>query len=90
MFVTSRCTSTADYLPTLLHVGLSDINFASQVKNLGPIMDCYLTLHQYVTNVCASAYTELLCIASVHQYLSCDATRMLISVFFLLLNTRLL
>ena len=69
-FVISRCASTADSMPTLLHVGLSDIKFASQVKNLGVTIDCYLTLHQHVTYVCASTYVELCHIASICQYLS--------------------
>ena len=44
-------------------------------------IDCYLTLHKHVNNVCTSAHVELHRIASIGQYLSCDATKMLISVF---------
>ena len=71
----------ADSVPTSLRVGLSDIKFASQVKHVGVTIDCYLTLHQHVTNVCASSYVELRRIASIRQYLSCDATKTLISAF---------
>ena len=83
MLITFRPASTAYSVPTWLHVGLSDIKFASQVKNLGVSIDCYLTLHQHVTNACASACVELCHIASIRQYLSCkcNVTKMLISAF---------
>ena len=75
MLVGSRRASIASSVPTLLCVGLSDIKFTSQVKNLG------ITIHCYLTNVCASAFVELRCIAFIGQYLSCDGTKMLISAF---------
>ena len=81
MPVTSRRASTAGSVPTSLRVGLSNIKFASQVKNLGVTIDCYLTLHQHVTNACASAYVELCRIASICQHLSCETTKTLISTF---------
>ena len=81
MLVTSWRAFSADSVPTLLCVGLSDIKFASPVKNLGFTIDCYLTLHHHVTDACASAYVELRYIASIYQYLSCDVTKMLISAF---------
>ena len=84
--ITYRRASAADSVPTSLRVGLSDIKFASQVKNVGVTIDCYLTLHQHVTNVCASAYVELRRIASICQYLSCDATKTLISAFVFFQN----
>ena len=55
MLVSSRRTSTADSVPTSLLVGLSDIKFANQVKNLDVTVDFHFTLHQHVTNVCSSA-----------------------------------
>ena len=76
--VTSGRASTADPMPTSLRVGLSHIKFASRVKNSSAPIDCYLALHQHVTNVCASAYVKLYHIASILQYLSCGATRRLI------------
>ena len=81
MLITLRCASTADSVPTSLHVGLSDTKYASQVKTLGVTIDWCLTLHQHVTNACASACVELCHIASIRQYLSCkcNATKMLIS-----------
>ena len=81
MPVTSRRASTAGSVPTSLRVGLSNIKFAIQVKNLGVTIDCYLTLHQHITNACASAYVKLRRIASIRQYLSCDVTKTLISAF---------
>ena len=81
VLVTSRRASTADSVPTSLRVGLSDIKFASQVKNLSVTNGCYLTLHYHVTNACASAYVKLRRIASIRQYLSCDVTKTLISAF---------
>ena len=81
MPVTSGHTSTAVSVPTSLRVGLSNIKFASQVKNLGVTIDCYLTLHQHVTNACASAYVELRRITSIHQCFSCDATKAPIIAF---------
>ena len=65
-------------MPASVRVGLSDIIVASQVKILGVTN---LTLHQHVTNVCASAYVELSRIASIRQCLSCDATKAPISAF---------
>ena len=81
MLITLRCASTADSVPTSLHVGLSDTKYASQVKTLGVTIDWCLTLHQHVTNVCTSAYIELHSLASICQYLSCDVTKTLISAF---------
>ena len=81
MLVTSRRASTADSVPTSLRVVMPGIKFASQVKNLGVSFDCYLTLHQHVTNVCTSAHVEVRCIAFIRQYLSCDAAKTLISAF---------
>ena len=81
MLVTSRRASTADSVLTSLRVGLSHIKFASRVKNSSAPIDCYLALHQHVTNVCASAYVKLRRIASIRQYLSCDVTKTLISAF---------
>ena len=49
MLVTSRRASTADSVLTSLRVGLSHIKIASQVKNLGVNIDCFLSLHQYVS-----------------------------------------
>ena len=79
--ITYRRASAADSVPTSVRVGLSDIKLASQVKNLRVTIDCYLILHQHVTNVCVSAYAELHLIASIHQHLSCHATKTLISAF---------
>ena len=62
-------------------MGLLDIKFESQVKNLVVTNDCYFTLQQHVTNVCASAYVELRRIASIHQCFSCDATKAPIIAF---------
>ena len=80
MLVTSRRASTADSVLTSLRVGLSHIKIASQVINLGVTVDCQLTLHQHVTDVCASACIELRRIASIRQSLSCDGTKTLIFV----------
>ena len=51
ILVTTRRASIADSVLSSLRVGLSDIKFASRVKNLGVTIDCYLTLHQHVTSV---------------------------------------
>ena len=81
MLVTSRRASTADSVLTSLRVVMPCMKFASQVKNLGVSFDCYLTLHQHVTNVCTSAHVEVRCIASIRHYLSCNANKTLISAF---------
>ena len=81
VLVSSRRASIANSVPTSMRVGLRDIKFASQMKNLGVTIDSYLTLHQHITNVCTSAYVELCPIASNCQHLSCDATKTLISAF---------
>ena len=50
------------------------------MRYFGVTIDCcYLTLLQHVPNVYASASVELRRIASIRQYLSCDATKTLIS-----------
>ena len=52
------------------------------MRYFGVTIDCcYLTLLQHVPNVYASASVELRRIASIRQYLSCDATKTLISAF---------
>ena len=73
--------STAHTVPVSMTVGCADITFSNQVKNLGVTIDSSLSMHQQVTNVCTSAFIELKHIGSIHQYLTMDATKTLISAF---------
>ena len=54
------------------------VKFSPGVRNLGVTLDCTLSLHQHVMNVCRVAYLELRHINSIQNLLSVDAVKTLV------------
>ena len=52
-------------------------------KNLGVTLDSRLSMKLQVSNICRSAYIELRRIASIRQFLTTDATKVLVCAFVL-------
>ena len=72
-------------LHSSVHVGQSDISFSSAARNLGVIFDSELALKEQVKKLCHLAYLEIRRIGSIRQYLSVEATRILVSSLLLFL-----
>ena len=64
-------------------VGDSTVQFSQLVRNLGVTIDCHLSMSAHVTNVVRAANFELRRISSIRQYLTVQATKVLISAFVL-------
>lgn len=65
-------------LPSQISLAGTDIQLASQVRNLGVIFDETLSFKQHISTVCRNAYHELRKISSIRHCLSSDATKTLI------------
>jgi hypothetical protein len=76
-------TSTTTSLPPSIEVGSATIQFSSSARNLGFILSHDLSVEKHVTHVCRSAYAALRQISSIRQYLSVDATKILVCAFVL-------
>ena len=68
-----------DSVPTSIWVGNSDIPFVTHARNLGITISSNTTKDKHVTNICRSAYTELLRISSTRHFLTVSATQTLLS-----------
>ena len=57
--------------------------FKQSVKNLGFTLDCHLTMNAHVSNIAQTCYFKLHRLASIHRFLSSNATATLVSAFVL-------
>ena len=69
--------------PDFITVGCASVPLSDSFKNLGVTFDCHLTVKTHVFNLVCSANFELRGISSICHLLSTDATRTLVSAFFL-------
>ena len=69
--------------PDFITVGCASVPLSDSVKNLSVKLDCHLTIKAHVSNLGPSANFELRRISSIHHLLSTDATKTLVSAFFL-------
>ena len=67
--------STCHCLTSSIMVGIHEILFSDQVRNLGFILDSNLTMKQHVIETCQTAYYELKRISSIRRYLKEDAAK---------------
>ena len=81
MCIASPYTSVP--VPNSMVICDSTVMFSPHVKNLGVTLDRHLTMQLQVSNICRSAYIELRRIASIRQYLTVDATKVLVCAFVL-------
>jgi hypothetical protein len=78
-----NCSDLDDSL-TSLKVGEADITFSKSARDLGFMLSAeQLSLREHVTLICQSANYELRRISSVRQYLTRDATKVLVCSFVL-------
>ena len=83
MIVSSPRMSNAVPFPESMSVGASTIQFSDKVRNLGVTIDCHLSMSAQVTSVVRAANYELRRISSIRQFLTVQATRVLVSAFVL-------
>ena len=83
MLVTSKRTKPIHSLPTSITIGNAQIHLKQSVKNLGPTLDCHLTMNGHVSNIARTCYFELRRLASIHRFLTSIATATLVSAFVL-------
>ena len=83
MLVTCIRTKYLHSLPTLITIGNAQIPIKQSVKNLGPILDCHLTMNAHVSNIARTCYFELRRLASIRRFLTSTATVTLVSAFVL-------
>ena len=58
-------------LPSVIHIGYTDVPFVSSVKNLGVTLDSNLSMSQHINNTCKTAYVQIRHISSIrHTYKS--------------------
>ena len=53
------------------------------MKNLGPKLDCHLTMNAHVSNIARTCYFQLHRLASIRRFLTSTATATLVSAFVL-------
>ena len=66
-------------LPDVLRVGQSDIPFCYSARNLGVMFDSGLTMKQQVDRICQTAYFEIRRIGPIRQFLTTEATKILVT-----------
>ena len=59
MLVTSKRNKHLHYLSTSITIGDAQIPFKQSVNNLGPTLDCHLTMNAHVSNIARTCYFEL-------------------------------
>ena len=67
-----------NFKSTTINIGNSVINQSTQAKNLGVILDQYLTMDSHVSDVCRKCFYHLRNISAIRKYLSQDAIAQLI------------
>ena len=75
--------SKSSDLPNVLRIGQSDVFFCHCARNLGVMFDSGLTMKQQVDNICQTAYFEIRRIGSIRQFLTTEATQILVTSFLL-------
>ena len=66
-------------LHDVLRTGQSDVPFCSSACNLRVMFDSGLTMKQHVNRLCQTAYFEIRSIGLIHQFLTTEATKILIT-----------
>ena len=74
MLVTSKRTKHLHNLPTSITMGNAQTPFKQSVKNLGPTLDCHLTMNAHVSNIARTCYFELRRLAYIRCLLTITAT----------------
>ena len=85
MLVTSKRAKHLHNLPTSITIRNAQIPYKQSEKNLGPTLDCHLTMNAHVSKIARTCYPELHHLASIHRFLTstATATATLVSAFVL-------
>ena len=70
-------------LPDVLRIGQSDIPFCYSARNVDVMFDSVLTIKQQVDRICQRAYFETRGIAFIRQFLTTEATKILVTCLVL-------
>ena len=70
-------------LPDPITLGSHNIPFSDSARNLGVILDSYLSMKKHVTKIGQTAYFELKRISSIRRFLTEAATKTLVSCYIL-------
>ena len=65
-------------LPSVIHIGDTDVPFVSSVKNLGVTLDSNLSMSQDISNTCKAAYIQIRHVSSIRHLLTTQATQTLV------------
>ena len=69
--------------PDSILVGNSDISFSTSARNLGYIISEDMSLDAHISHICRTAYFAIRQISSLRQYLTLQATKILVCAFVL-------
>ena len=78
MIALSNRMSIHTSLPSVIHIGDSDVPFLSSVKNLGVTLDSNPSMSQHKKNTCKTAYIQIRHISSIRHLLTTQATQTLV------------
>ena len=65
-------------LPSVIHIGDTDVPFVSSLKNLGVTLDSNPSMSQHLNNTCKTAYIQIRHISSIRHLLTTQATQILV------------
>ena len=70
-------------LPDSITLGSHNIPFSDSARNLGFILDSKLSIKKHVIKICQTAYFELKRVSSIRRFLTEDASKTLVTSYFL-------
>ena len=74
LLVTPKRVVKSETFPEFMNINGTSVKFCPSLRTLGVT----LLLHQHVLSVCRGAFLELLCINSIHNFLTTDAVKTLV------------
>ena len=78
MIILSNRMSVHSPLPSVIHIGDTDVPFVLSVKNLGVTLDSNLSMSQHISNTCKAAYIQIRHVSSIRHLLTTQATQTLV------------
>ena len=69
--------------PDSITLGSHNIPFSDSARNLGFILDSKLSIKKHVIKICQTAYFELKRVSSIRRFLTEDASKTLVTSYFL-------
>ena len=79
----SSLKASTIYLLHSIILGSHNISFYDSARNLGFILDSKLSMKKHAIKICQTAYFELKRISSIRRFLTEDATKTLVTSYYL-------